>query len=326
MSQKEKEKFLRIPWKEFKKDFLEKIKDEPWEKIKSSILEETKKILNVTSGTIQFSKTTFFHALEDNNLSRSRISTKSNQWTRLTKEEQEAFCKIYTNGTSDEIKEAIKKTYPNADSLLIYNLSKFAGLSGQRKLKGAASINGKKKEKSKINKSYALELLTMLANEPCDLSISLIAERLKINIEETKEYLEFLRPQLEKKGYDFFLDKVKNEISVSRKSFELLKPETFEIQISPDEYNKGGANVGAFSGFYYGSDELFREGLLELNQFVQKQNRAHFLILCSGLVNGTYLENQLQNQLKGVRKRNEKRGSCFLLHELQENCRFIFLN
>lgn len=315
MQKNESRGFLKIPWKKFKKEFLEKIKDKAWEEIRNSILEETKKIYGVNTGDIQFNKTGLFHALEDNNLSRSRIPTKNNQWARLTKEEQEAFCQAYPNGTSEEVKETIKKTYPNADGTTIFNLAKFAGLGGQRKLMGRASMKGGrvKEDKKGVDKKYSFELLTMLGNEPTDLSISLIAERLKINIDETKECLEFLRPQLEKKGYNFFLDKDKNQVTVSRKSFESLEPKVFEIQVSLDEYNKGGANVGAFSGFYYGSDELFREGLLELNQFVQRQNKAHFLVLCAGLVNGVYLENQLKTQLKGVHKEEREAWEALLV-------------
>lgn len=163
-------------------------------------------------------------------------------------------------------------------------------------------LSDRRIKRKKNNEKPAMDkLLGVLANEPTNLPISLVAERMKISVDETKEYIEFLKPQLEKRGYNFFLD-AENKVTVVRKSFESLNPKIFEIQLSPEEYKKGGANVGAFSGFCYGSDELFREGLLELNQFVQRQHNAHFLVLCAGLVNGAYLENQLKIQLKDVRK------------------------
>ncbi|MEK7502886.1 MAG: hypothetical protein AAB556_00390 [Patescibacteria group bacterium] len=314
-----KPNFVRIPWRKFDKKFLESIKDLPKNDVKSKLLEKIRKILNSPECEISFNESTFIHVLSAYDLSRKPKVLANNQWTRLSEEEREAFKAAYINGSSSDIKKSIEKTYPNAQSYIIHKLAEYAGLSGKRLLKGAASVAGKRKEdeeKTAVDKKYVLELLTVLANEPTDLPISLIAGRMKITTEKTKEYLNFLRPQLEKKGYNFVFDKVKNQITVSRKSFELLEPKVFAIELSEKDYYGGGANVGAFSGFSYGSDELFREGLLELNQFVQKQNKAHFLVLCAGLVNGGYLENELKAQLRDVPKKERKGWEALLVSRI----------
>jgi len=304
---KKKKAIVKVPWSKFSDEFLKSIKDfnshDNWNEIESRILKETRKILNLPECVIKLTKIQFRHVLSDRGLKRKLTSNISNNvWTRLSEDEKEAFKAVYTVGSSQEVRESIKKTYPNVSKATIYELASFSGLKGRRKLKGAASEQGKRKEEEKkaVVQKHILDLLAVLSSEPMNLSVSLIAERLKIKIEETKEYFEFLKPQLEKKGYSFSL--VGDKVSVARKNFESLEPKVFEIGVSNEEYHKNGANVGVFSGFNYGSEELFREGLLELNQFVQKQSSAHFLVLCAGLVNGVYLENYLKEQLRDVRK------------------------
>ena len=308
-----KKKFSTIPWKLISTKFLKSISDLPMDSVQEKVHAEVERLTKENISHLKVTYRIFSKTLSNRRVNRKRAGKLLD---KLSASEIEEFKKRYPeeNGfTFKQVQEAISQGLPNATSVQIFYLAKYLGMSGKRNnLKGAASTNGKtgtqehkKEEKSRVDKQRILEILAVLANEPENLSISLIAERLKITIEETKEYLELLRPQLEQKGYNFSFDKLKNEITVVRKSLEVLEPKVFTIDLSLEDYYKNGANVGVFSGFYYGSDGLFREGLLEINQYVQKRNNVHFLVLTAGLVDGRHLENHLKIQLKGIPK-NQK--------------------
>lgn len=164
-----KKKIVNIPWSKFEKKFLEEIKDiKIWKEIKDKIREKTRLITGVKNADVKFHKTAFFHALEDNGLSR-KIVQRSNQWVRLTKEEQEIFLKVYPNGTSREVKKTIEKIYPNANSRLISHLAEYAGILGQRKhLVGRSSTIGKTKEKKSKEAKVVISKKQVLENLPLE--------------------------------------------------------------------------------------------------------------------------------------------------------------
>src|SRR3989344_5572199 len=138
---KKKPNLVKVPWSKFSDAFLKSIKDlnshDNWNEIESAILKETRKTLNLPKCSIKLTKKSFRHTLSDKGLKRKLTpNIPNNLWTRLSEEEKEAFKKIYPAGTSDEVKASINKTYPNADRDTIFNLARFAGLKGQRKLRG----------------------------------------------------------------------------------------------------------------------------------------------------------------------------------------------
>lgn len=180
MSQK-KPNLVKIPWSKFSDKFLEQIKDwnlnERWNEIEEKVLQKTREILGLPNCVIKLSRRKFCDALNNRDIKRKHVI--NNLWTRLPDDEKKAFLAIYINGSSDQIKESIKKTYPNANKELIFYLARHAGLNGQRKLKGGAATAGKNKEEEDFEKEIQNSELTLsqLAQKAATLRDQSIAAR-----------------------------------------------------------------------------------------------------------------------------------------------------
>lgn len=184
-----KPKLVKIPWIKFSNKFLESLKDlnplTEMTEIEKRVLAKTRETLGLPSCIIKLTRKKFCDTLSNRNIKRKRVA--DNLWTRLSEKEKEEFKLIYPNGSSGEIKESIKKTYPNADKDTIFYLAKFAGLKGQRKLKGNASVAGKKKEEEIKKEEKVISQEEVLQNLPLEIRQWDDPEILDITEEEWKK-------------------------------------------------------------------------------------------------------------------------------------------
>ncbi|KKT29165.1 hypothetical protein A3G55_03470 [Candidatus Giovannonibacteria bacterium RIFCSPLOWO2_12_FULL_44_25] len=147
------------------------------------------------------------------------------------------------------------------------------------------------------------KILEILAQEPLGLPMQLLAEKTGVGKREIVKKIQKLKTLLDEKGFFLSVNESKKTVNVARKGFENIEPKIIEIKVSPEEYIKCGANVGVFAGPFYGS-EGYRDGLIELNAYVQKVHAVHFLSLL-GLVDGRDLEEQAKVRA-GSRSKNKE--------------------
>lgn len=174
-----------------------------------------------------------------------------------------------------------------------------------RPINSAAAENGKFGSKKKKNGLCDAEkkILEVLAQEPFGLPIALLSEKTGVGKRELAQKLQKkLKALLDEKGYALIINESKRTVTVARKGFENLEPKIIEIKTPKEEYFGNGADVGVFAGPFYGS-EGYRDGLIELNAYVQKTQNVHFLPLL-GLVDGRDLENQIKARF-GSRSKNK---------------------
>lgn len=217
----------------------------------------------------------------------------------LSREEREEFRKKYPGARLSEVKQSIAKTFPEATSNQIFLISKQLGIAGTRALKGIASQSGKNEKAvtgAKLTDKQKI-LLGYLARAPQGVDLSDLATELEVRgKKDIQKCVEGLSKPLDARGYSLFIDE--KTAVISRKGFDLREPKVFPIEMSTEQYYGNGANVCIFSGLYYGSDG-FREGLGDLNQYIQKTHGAHFSILAGGLVDGREMSIYLRSALRG---------------------------
>src|SRR3989344_3811266 len=282
----------QIAWEKLGRKFLISIKDKPVDEILDAIEKR---------GGVRPLWSTARRKFSDFKIKRPKIQLAE----KLSPEEREKFRKVYPSAPIAEVRGSISKTFPEVTPSQVHTLAKQLGVAGTRTLKGAASVNGqngKAVTSAKLTDKQQV-LLGYLIKAPLGVDFSDLAVELGVRGKaEVQKCVESLRKPLDAHGYSLFIDEKK--AAISRKGFDLREPKVFPIEMPIEQYYGNGANVCIFSGLYYGS-EGFREGLGDLNQYIQKTHGAHFSILAGGLVDGREMLPYLRSALKGE-KRDEK--------------------